>query len=252
MLFVRGLCMPRFFLSSGIPENGFFQISGDDAKHISFSLRMRRGEHLTVCDGEGMDYDCEITAMDGQIVTLAILSSCPTVTEPPVKLRLYQSVPKGDKFEYIVQKAVELGVSEIIPVYSSRCIVKPDAKSEEKRILRLGRIAEEAAKQCGRGIIPRVLPHMRYTDAVKSCGENAFICYEDEKSFSLKAYLQDFSQKERNSLSFFVGPEGGYAADEVMLAAEHGIPSVKLGPRILRSETASGFVLSSITYAFEL
>ncbi|MBQ8495962.1 MAG: 16S rRNA (uracil(1498)-N(3))-methyltransferase [Clostridia bacterium] len=244
--------MPRFFLSSGMYENGFFQISGDDAKHISFSLRMRRGEHLTVCDGEGMDYDCEITAMDGQTVTLAILSSYPTVTEPPVKIRLYQSVPKGDKFEYIVQKAVELGVSEIVPVYSSRCIVKPDAKSEEKRIARLGRIAEEAAKQCGRGIIPRVLPHMRYSDAVKNCGENAFICYEDEKSFSLKAYLRDFSEKGGNALSFFVGPEGGYAADEVALASANGIPSVKLGPRILRSETASGFVLSSVTYAFEL
>ena len=147
---------------------------------------------------------------------------------------------------------MELGVSEIVPVYSSRCIVKPDAKSEEKRLARLGKIAEEAAKQCGRGIIPRVLPHMRYADAVRSCGENAFICYEDETSFSLKAYLRDLSEKEANTLSFFIGPEGGYAADEVALALQNGIPSVKLGPRILRSETASGFVLSSIAYAFEL
>lgn len=244
--------MPRFFLSSGAPENGTFIITGDDAKHISFSLRMRRGEHLVVCDGEGTDYDCEITDMDGQQVVLTILRAQPTVTESPVKIRLYQSVPKGDKFEYIVQKAVELGVSEIVPVYSSRCIVKPDAKSEEKRIARLGRIAEEAAKQCGRGIIPRVLPHMRYADAVKNCGENAFVCYEDEKAFSLKAYLQDFSEKGGKTLAFFVGPEGGYAAEEIALAAEYGISSVKLGARILRSETASGFVLSSITYAFEL
>ncbi len=244
--------MPRFFLLSETTENGFFQITGDDAKHISFSLRMRRGEHLVICDGNGMDYDCEITDMDGQNVTLAILSSRPTVTESPVKIRLYQSVPKGDKFEYITQKAVELGVSEIVPVYSSRCIVKPDAKSEEKRLARLGKIAEEAAKQCGRGIIPRVLPHMRYADAVKTCGENAFICYEDEKSFSLKAYLRDFTEKGEKTLSFFIGPEGGYAADEVALAEKYGIPSVQLGPRILRSETASGFVLSAITYAFEL
>jgi 16S rRNA (uracil1498-N3)-methyltransferase len=244
--------MPRFFLLSETTENGFFRITGDDAKHISFSLRMRRGERLVICDGKGMDYDCEITDMDGQSVTLAILSSHPTVTESPLKIRLYQSVPKGDKFEYITQKAVALGVSEIVPVYSSRCIVKPDAKSEEKRLARLGKIAEEAAKQCGRGIIPRVLPHMRYADAVRSCGENAFICYEDETSFSLKAYLRDLSEKEANTLSFFIGPEGGYAADEVALALQNGIPSVKLGPRILRSETASGFVLSSIAYAFEL
>ena len=244
--------MPRFFLSSGMPESDLLQITGDDAKHISFSLRMRLGEHLTVCDGMGTDYVCRITAMDGQTVTLAILSSCKTTTEPPVKIRLYQSVPKGDKFEYVTQKAVELGVSEIVPVYSSRCIVKPDAKSEEKRVARLSRIAEEAAKQCGRGIIPRVLPHMAYKDAVKTCGKDAFVCYEDERAFSLKSYLCDFSEKGAQTLSFFVGPEGGYAPEEIALARENGLPSVKLGPRILRSETASGFVLSAIAYAFEL
>lgn len=244
--------MPRFFLLSEKPQNGSFEISGDDAKHISFSLRMRCGEHLTVCDGEGMDYDCEITSMDGKTVQLRVVSSHPTATESPVKTRLYQSVPKGDKFDYIVQKAVELGVSEIVPVYSSRCIVKPDAKSEEKRIARLGKIAEEAAKQCGRGIVPQILPHMRYADAVRSCGENAFVCYEDEKAYSMKAYLYEFSEKGGKTLSFFVGPEGGYTPEEISLASQNGIASVKLGARILRSETASGFVLSSITYAFEL
>lgn len=244
--------MPRFFLLSEKPQNGSFEISGDDAKHISFSLRMRCGEHLTVCDGEGMDYDCEITSMDGKTVQLTVVSSHPTETESPVKTRLYQSVPKGDKFDYIVQKAVELGVSEIVPVYSSRCIVKPDAKSEEKRIARLGKIAEEAAKQCGRGIVPQILPHMRYADAVRSCGENAFVCYEDEKAYSMKAYLYEFSEKGGKTLSFFVGPEGGYTPEEISLASQNGIASVKLGARILRSETASGFVLSSITYAFEL
>lgn len=244
--------MPRFFLLSEKPQNGSFEISGDDAKHISFSLRMRCGEHLTVCDGEGMDYDCEITSMDGKTVQLTVVSSHPTETESPVKTRLYQSVPKGDKFDYIVQKAVELGVSEIVPVYSSRCIVKPDAKSEEKRIARLGKIAEEAAKQCGRGIVPQILPHMRYADAVRSCGESAFVCYEDEKAYSMKAYLYEFSEKGGKTLSFFVGPEGGYTPEEISLASQNGIASVKLGARILRSETASGFVLSSITYAFEL
>ena len=244
--------MPRFFLLSKSPENGFFEILGDDAKHISFSLRMKRGEQIIVCDGEGMDYDCVICDMNGQTVAVEVMASRPSVTESPVSIRLYQSVPKGDKFEYIVQKAVELGVSEIVPVYSSRCIVKPDAKSEDKRLVRLGKIAEEAAKQCGRGIIPRILPHMRYADAIRSCGENAFLCYEDEKSFSLKEYLREFSERNGKQLSFFVGPEGGYGAEEVALAVGRGIPSVQLGARILRSETASGFVLSSIAYALEL
>ena len=207
---------------------------------------------LTVCDGEGMDYECKIVFMDGETVRLEVVSSHRTVTEPPLEICLYQSVPKGDKFEYIVQKAVELGVSRIVPVYSSRCIVKPDPKSEEKKTARLSRIAHEAAKQCGRGRIPVVMPYMTYAQAVRSCGENAFICYENEKSFSLKSYLHTLSEKNASALSFFVGPEGGYSEQEVALAAENGIPAVELGPRILRSETASGFVLSSLTYEFEL
>ena len=243
--------MPRFFLSAS-PNDGFFEITGDDARHISFSLRMRCGEHLVVCDGEGTDYECVIQTIDGQTVKAEVLEKRPTVTESPVKIRLYQSVPKGDKFDYIVQKAVELGVSEIVPVYSSRCIVKPDAKSEEKRLARLSKIAEEAAKQCGRGIIPKVLPHMRYADAVSAAFGSTFLCYEDEKSYSLKEYLHDFAEKGEKTLGFFVGPEGGYAKEEVLLASERGIPSAKLGNRILRSETASGFVLSCIAYALEL
>ena len=244
--------MPRFFLLSEKAENGFFEIRGDDARHISFSLRMRQGEMLTVCDGDGTDYECKIVFMDGETVRLEVVSSHRTVTEPPLEICLYQSVPKGDKFEYIVQKAVELGVSRIVPVYSSRCIVKPDPKSEEKKTARLSRIAHEAAKQCGRGRIPTVMPYMTYAQAVRSCGENAFICYENEKSFSLKSYLHTLSEKNASALSFFVGPEGGYSEQEVALAAENGIPAVELGPRILRSETASGFVLSSLTYEFEL
>lgn len=244
--------MPRFFLLSEKAENGFFEIRGDDARHISFSLRMRQGEMLTVCDGDGTDYECKIVFMDGETVRLEVVSSHRTVTEPPLEICLYQSVPKGDKFEYIVQKAVELGVSRIVPVYSSRCIVKPDPKSEEKKTARLSRIAHEAAKQCGRGRIPAVMPYMTFAQAVRSCGENAFICYENEKSFSLKSYLRTLSEKNASALSFFVGPEGGYSEQEVALAAENGIPAVELGPRILRSETASGFVLSSLTYEFEL
>ena len=242
--------MPRFFQSCEAAGTGVIEIVGEDAKHISFSLRMRVGEHLTVCDGNGTDHECEIVFMDGQCVRLSVLSSHPTETEPPIAIRLYQSVPKGDKFEYIVQKAVELGVSEIVPVYSSRCIVKPDPKSEDKKLARLSKIAAEAAKQCGRGRIPRLLPYVTYAEAVRACGENAFICYENERSYSLKQFLADLP--ETKTLSFFVGPEGGYSEKEIALAAENGIPAVELGPRILRCETASGFVLSSLTFAFEL
>ena len=245
--------MPRFFLSSGAQDSGFFEIVGDDAKHISFSLRMRIGEHLTVCDGDGTDYDCVISEMDGKTVKATIVKSVLSCTEPPFHIRLYQSVPKGDKLDYIVQKAVELGISEIVPVYSARCIVKPTAAGEEKRLLRLGKIAEEAAKQCGRGKIPRLLPPVSFSDAVRGAQtENTFICYENEDSLSLRRYLEAFCRHEENTVAFFVGPEGGYSKEEIELAASAGIPSVKLGARILRCETASGFVLSCISYAFEL
>ena len=249
---IQEIIMPRFFHFSEKTENGVFEIVGEDAKHISFSLRMRTGEKLTVCDGAGTDHECEIVYMDGQSVRLCVLSSHPTETEPPIAIRLYQSVPKGDKFEYIVQKAVELGVSEIVPVYSSRCIVKPDPKSEEKKAARLSKIALEAAKQCGRGRIPKILPYTTFTEAVRTCEENSFICYENERSYSLKQYLKEFSAKEAKTLSFFIGPEGGFSENEISLAAARKIPAVELGPRILRCETASGFVLSSLTYAFEL
>lgn len=243
--------MPRFFLPDCVPENGMLVISGEEAHHISFSLRMRCGERLTVCDGKGTDYECAITEMDGKTVTTEVLEQRGAQTESPVRLRLYQSVPKGDKLDYIVQKAVELGVSEIVPVYSARCIVKPDAKSEEKRLARLSRIAHEAAKQCGRGIVPRILPHMKYADAVRSEANagDAFVCYEDERAYSLKTYLME---KPRGQLSFFVGPEGGYDPAEIVLANENGIPSVALGNRILRCETASGFVLSCVAFVTEL
>jgi len=245
--------MPRFFLSSGDPEAGFFEITGEDAKHISFSLRMRVGEHLTICDGAGTDYNCVISEMDGKKVRASIVEKAPTDTEPPIHIRLYQSVPKGDKLDYIVQKAVELGISEIIPIFSERCIVKPDAATEEKRLLRLRRIVQEAAKQCGRGILPRVLPSMRFSDAVNAAKEeNAFICYENEDSFSIRKYLETSAGRGSGAIGFFVGPEGGYSAEEIRLAVSSGIPSVKLGERILRCETASGFVLSCISYAYEL
>ena len=248
--------MPRFFLPAGNPESGFLTIIGDDAKHISFSLRMRRGERLTVCDGAGTDYDCVITDMDGQTVTVKVDAYRPSVSEMPFSVRLYQSVPKGDKFDYIVQKAVELGIHEIVPVFSARCIVKPDAGSEAKRTARLGKIAQEAAKQSGRGVIPRILPSVSFSEAVARCAnpnadEYAFLCYEEERARSLKAYLGSLSGKEIGTVSFFVGPEGGYTPEEAAMALDAGIPSVKFGERILRAETASGFVLACLSYEFE-
>lgn len=246
------LKMPRFFLSSGNADLGFFTIEGEDAHHISYSLRMREGESLTVCDGEGMDYRCRISRMDGRTVTVEIEESTPSQTESPVQIHLYQSVAKGDKMDYIVQKAVELGVSEILPVYSERCIVRPDSSGDVKRIARLGRIAQEAAKQCGRGKIPRIGLPVRFSEAVDQIkGQNAFICYEKADALFLRQYLESFSDECPQQLCFFIGPEGGFSEEEVKAASDAGAVPVTLGARILRCEPASGYVLSCLSYAFE-
>lgn len=242
--------MPRFFLLSEVPADGILTITGDDAKHISFSLRMREGERLTVCDGNGTDHLSVIESFQGGAVTVRVLQTEKCAAESPLRLRLYQSVPKGDKSDTIVQKAVELGVSEIIPVYSARCIVRPDRERDEKRVSRLSRIAKEAAMQSGRGIIPRVLPCMRFADALAEPRDGkAFLCYENETAVSLKEYLEAADLKEGGTLSFFVGPEGGYESGEVALAEQCGVPSVGLGRRILRCETASGYVLSAVSHS---
>ena len=251
--------MPRFFLLSGDDSLGFFEICGDDAHHISYSLRMREGEHITVCNGRGMDYDCEIYRMDGKTVSVRIVSFSPTRTESPVYIRLYQSIPKGgEKFDYIVQKAVELGVSEIIPVYSERCITKPGAGNDDKRITRLNRIAGEAAKQCGRGVVPEISEPLSFSDMIRDAGENCdavLFCYENEKTESLysalKALSPSLSEKDPPRLGIIIGSEGGFSISEAKAVLDRGFPAVSLGPRILRCETAAIFALSSVSFFFE-
>ena len=243
--------MPRFFVDPSAVSGDRIILTGDNAHHAAYSLRLAPGDRIKVCDQQTA-YLCEMVSFDSETATARILSATPIDTEPPFIARLYQALPKGDKLDTIIQKAVECGVTEVIPFESSRCIVRAKPEAEGRKTERRCRIAEEAAKQCGRGIIPRVLPYMRYTDAIKTVDGPSFLCYEDERSYSLKEYLGEFVGMGEKKLSFFVGPEGGYAKDEVDLALQNGIPSAKLGNRILRSETASGFVLSCIAYALEL
>ena len=150
--------MPRFFLSASNISDGIVTIVGDDAQHISRSLRMRPGEHITVCDMQKIEYECEIIGFTADTVTASILEAHPSDTEPPYSIRLFQALPKSDKLDVIIQKSVESGASEIIPFESERTVVKRDSdgKKEQKKLERRLRIALEAAKQCGRGIVPDV------------------------------------------------------------------------------------------------
>lgn len=235
--------MPRFFTETIDEKQGI--ITGDDAKHIAKVLRMHAGEKLTACDCKGFDYDCVIEEVSDKQVELSVERVYPSEIEPSVRVTLYQAMPKSDKMELIIQKAVELGVSAIVPVQTKRCVSRPDAKSMAKKLERYNRIALEAAKQCGRGRIPEVLPMLDYPEALKAMkdDEKAFLFYENSDSSFRKELEQGVG-----SISIMVGAEGGFEEEEVQKALELGIASLSLGKRILRCETAPLAALSIIMY----
>jgi 16S rRNA (uracil1498-N3)-methyltransferase len=245
--------MPKFFVDKSQIKDGFVTLHGNDASHISYSLRMARGEHISVCDGEEQEYDCVLVDFQGDCVTAEIVSSCASKNESPVKVYLYQALPKGDKLESVIQKAVECGVYEVTPFESERCVVRAKADAEDKKQTRRNRIAEEAAKQCGRGRVPFVNKTLSFKDAILKAAEAelCLICYEDEKGTTLRQVLTEASTPP-SSLSVLIGSEGGFSANEVKAAVEKGLRPVSLGHRILRTETAPVFVLSNISYEFEL
>jgi len=244
--------MPKFFVRQDKIEDNRITIVGDDAFHISRALRMAKGEHITVCDMQCNEYDCVLAEFNPDSVVAEIVSARKIDNEPPVKVFLFQALPKGDKLDTVIQKSVECGVFEITPFESERCVVKFKPDAEAKKTERRSRIALEAAKQCGRGYVPRVNPTVDFKTAVdKACDcELCILCYEGEAEQSLKALLKNNSSAK--TVSVFIGSEGGFSVDEVNYATKKGMNSVSLGKRILRTETASSFVLSCIVYETEL
>ena len=184
--------MPRFFVTASQIQNGNVKISGDDAFHISRSLRMAVGEHITVCDMAKTEYDCVLESF-GEDVVARIVSQRQCNTEPPFRATLYQALPKGDKLDSIIQKSVECGVSEILIFESERCIVKSDAKADAKKSERRNRIASEAAKQCGRGILPKVKGTVRFSDAIEEASKATLplFCYEGDGTLPLGKVIKE-------------------------------------------------------------
>ncbi|MBR6523873.1 MAG: 16S rRNA (uracil(1498)-N(3))-methyltransferase [Clostridia bacterium] len=226
-------------------------ISGLDAHHITDVLRLKEGDEIIVCGGDGLDCITRLTSLSKDEVLGEITKRTPSTAEPSVKIKLFQCLPKGDKFEYIIQKTVELGVTEIIPVASSRCIVKIPANKAASKTDRWNKIAESAAKQSGRGIIPEVCAPMDFKDAVKvfeDC-DLPIVCYELETEVSLKKLLT--ANSDSKTVNIFIGPEGGISDEEIASFKRAGANSVTLGPRILRTETAPLAVLSNIIYQLE-
>ncbi len=241
--------MPNFFISDRriYSEGDVDSITGPDAFHISHTLRMKKGEPLTLTSSDGHEYGTVIEDFSKDEVFFKVITVGKNDTEPSVKARLFQALAKGDKMDTVIQKAVELGVYEIYPVESDRCIVHADEKKAEKKLERWNRIAYEASKQCGRGIIPKVHPIIDFDTALLLMKESDvyFICYETSRENNPKAFFRD---KEFSSVAFFIGPEGGISPAEIERAHSLNIPDVTLGKLILRTETASGAVLSMLMY----
>lgn len=236
--------MPRFFVEQVAEASPV--ITGTDAAHIARSLRMRAGETVTLCDRNGEDYLCEITVVSPETVALKVLEHSPCQNESSCKVTLFQALPKADKMEWIVQKAVELGVQEIVPVQSARCVSKPDSKSAARKVERWQKIAEEAAKQCERGIIPAVCELIPFDEAVRRAGrlEKQVLFYEGGGES-----VDSLVNAEDKSVAIFIGPEGGFEEEEVRAVLKAGGSAATLGPRILRAETAPLAALAVIQFA---
>ncbi len=248
--------MPRFFVGSEQIQGNMITLSGDDAFHISRSLRMAKGEHITVSDAAGSEYDCVLRDFLPDRVLAEVVSVSSETSEAPVKLYLYQALPKGDKLDTVIQKSVECGVHEIVLLESERCIAKTKKEAEDRKSDRRARIALEAAKQSGRGYVPCVRGVLSFRDAVSEATEKdlCLFCYEGEHEQTIKAVLSECEKngKMPMSLSIVIGSEGGFSKEEAMLAKARGACLVSLGKRILRTETVSTFVLGCLSYALEM
>jgi len=231
--------MPRFFVEQ--VEGGSAVISGEDALHLIRSLRVRPGERVTVCDQKGSDYLCEVSSFSGDTVLLRVLERRANDTEPSARIILYQALPKGDKLEFILQKAVELGAARIVPVESRYCTVR--AESFYKKRARYERIILEAAKQCGRGVVPElgdVLPLDRAVEEM-GCG---LVFYEGGGQ-----RVDKLLREGEREVALLIGSEGGFSQEEIALCEASGVARATLGKRILRCETAPLAALTLVLHA---
>ncbi len=243
--------MPKFFTEfDRAPQVGdTLVLTGANAAHIALSLRSKPGEQLTVGDGGAANCCCEITTITGDCVTLKVLAVEPVHSEPQVKISLFQALLKGDSFETVIQKSVELGVYEIYPVLCTRSISRPNPADSNKKVERWSRISEAAAKQCGRGIVPRIHPITAFAAAATLfCGfELPLFAYENSEKL-LRTVLEGRTPPQKAAV--FVGPEGGFAPAEADRILTGGGLEVSLGKRILRAETAPLALLAALAYAF--
>lgn len=244
--------MYQFFVDDAQIGREFVTITGEDVNHIKNVLRMKAGEKIRISNQQGRDYYCEISEVTDTFVQADILNEDAVSTELPSKIYLFQGIPKGDRMETVIEKAVELGVYEIIPVAMKYCVVKLDAKKEAAKVARWQKQAEAAAKQSKRSIIPKIHPVMSYKEAVEyamQC-DVRLVPYENERG--MQGTREALSTiKAGTSVSVMIGPEGGFAEDEIAQVKD-SMQVISLGKRILRTDTAGIAVMSMLMLELEM
>lgn len=244
--------MYQFFVEDTQVSASSVTIEGSDVNHIKNVLRMKCGEKVRISTQSGENYYCELVEITGNMVRADILEEEAEETELPNKIYLFQGLPKADKMELIIQKAVELGAYEIIPVAMKNCVVKLDDKKAENKVRRWQEIAKSAAKQSKRSLIPDVRKPLTYKQAVEMAKELdvVFVPYENERGMTAtKEAVERLALGER--IGIFIGPEGGFSSEEIALAKEENMQLISLGKRILRTETAGLAALAIVAYHLE-
>lgn len=243
--------MARFFVPEYEIKNNIAVITGPDVKHIARVLRLEPGDMIEICAGEGQGREFTATIRDitNKDVTCEITGEKAGITEPPVRVILYQGLPKGEKMEFVIQKSVELGVSRVVPVLCERTVVKLDDKRALARQIRWQRVAAEAAKQSRRTVVPEVAVPLPFRQVVQQINSDvlAVMPWEEEHIRGIRTVLKSKAAGHR-SVAVFIGPEGGFSREETDLARARGVVPVSLGPRILRTETAGIVAVAIVLY----
>lgn len=245
--------MPRFFIADGslTPASRTATLLGEDARHLSLSLRMRTGDEILLSDGAGLEYRARLASLSPTEVTAEILSCHPSATELPTRVELYMGYPKGDKLELVIEKAVELGAAAVTPFLSSFCVRRPAAEKTARLTERYRRIAHAAAGQCGRAVLPEVREPLSFEAmlAAATSAELTLFCYEGEGTLPIPEVLA--AHPAPASVAVIIGSEGGFSPEEAAAAVRAGCISTGLGKRILRCETAPIVALSCLAYHYD-
>ena len=254
--------MQHFFVEPSQIQGNRIRITGTDVNHIRNVLRMHSGEEISVSNGtDGRDYRCEIDTITEDEVLCRLMFIKEDGVELPVRITLFQGLPKADKMELIIQKAVELGAAEIVPVATARCVVKLDDKKAKSKTERWQGISEAAAKQSKRAVVPQVLAPMTMKEALGYASEMAMAAIPYELAEGMQAtdrFVEDVCKlaaqnagEEKPQIGIFIGPEGGFTEEEITFAQEKEVCPLSLGKRILRTETAGLAILSVLMYHLE-